>query len=227
MLSHRSCSGPNVPGAVAALLGLTVACAGPSREALEAQRAATERLRSAHAVHLPPDDRDSCVGITIRLSDRSATSEAERVRLATRVTAEEVSVALSESGLARCTARFDDERSALGLGPEPGYVELGYGVDPEGRVCAVVQHERPDLLDPRADALASAAAQCAKDALFRARFPSERVEGLERVVLLARLPLLPPRSSDLSAARSASEPLRPAPEETAVTSGDDGLGGAP
>ena len=170
-------------------LGSTLGCAGPSRQSLEERRIATERLMEAQAVYLPPEDRDSCVGIVIRLSADESRSGLAADAQTPLISAGEARAALQDSGYLECAQRFEDGRVRRGLGPESVVLRFGYGVDPEGRVCAAVEHDRPEVLDPRAASLVEEAARCAKDGLFRAQFPRDRVDGKDRVILVARLAL--------------------------------------
>lgn len=165
--------------AAALLLG---ACAGPTA----AQRAEQDRvatlLMQADAVHMPPAGVDSCVGVTVRLSGPSGQGEPERAALAERITAEEVSSALGAAGAEKCKQAFLDALYDADLASEPLQLKVAFGVDPAGRVCAVVERGRSAVIDPGAAPFVEQAATCLKDALFRAQLPAERVKPEERVV---------------------------------------------
>lgn len=165
------------------------ACVGPSKAEQREARVVTERLMEAAAVYLPPDERASCVGRTVRLTEPGPAAAEERAALASRLSDEEVSARLDAAGWTDCRRGFTSSRASEGYLPEPVVLSLGYGVDPEGRVCAVVEQARPDLVDPRSIPLVDEAARCAKDALFRARFPTGLVEGSDRVVKTVELHL--------------------------------------
>ncbi|MCA9552390.1 MAG: hypothetical protein KC933_20315 [Myxococcales bacterium] len=165
--------------AAAALAG---ACAGPSA----AQRAEQDRLATlmmeASAVHMPPAGVDSCVGVTLRLSDPSGKDEPERAALEGRFTEAEVGEALAAAGVERCKQAFLDGLYDADLASEPLQVTVAFGVDPLGQVCAVVERGRSRVIDPGAGPFVDQAATCLKDALFRAQLPAERVKDTERVV---------------------------------------------
>lgn len=181
---------------------MLVACVGPSAAERREQAVVTRRLMEAQAVHLPPEGRASCVGITTRLTEGGPAAERERRALAGRLSDDEVAAALRGARLDACPRRFEAARVARGLGPEPVVLVLGYGIDAAGRVCAVVEQTREALLDPAAAPLAEAAARCAKEALFAAQFPAGRVDGDARIVRLVRVPLS--ASASTAWAREAS-----------------------
>lgn len=143
----------------------------------------------AQAVYLPPDGRDSCVGVTVRLTEGPA-PESNPETLGDRITDVEVQAGLDKVSISTCVADFNDARMSLGLGPEPGALALGFAIDPDGLVCAVVEQERMMPLNPGAMSLIDDAARCAKTALFRARFPAGRVKDKERIVLMTYLSLM-------------------------------------
>lgn len=171
--------------ALAGLLGAS--CAGPSRGQLEERAAEARRLTHAHAVYMPPAEVESCVGVVLRLSEETPGSEEERLRLEARLTDEEAARALQLAGLEACGQSWGDALREAGLTPEPLQLRMAYGVDPNGRVCAVVQRTRPEPLDPSAAAFLDGAVDCMKEAVLRARFPAGRVEDRERVVRFAVL----------------------------------------
>lgn len=160
------------------------ACAGPSRAQRQEQAEVAHLMMTAAAVHMPPAGVDSCVGVTVRLTDPSGKGEAERLELADRITDEEVAAALAGAGLGQCEEAYLLGLDEGGLSPEPLALEVGYGVDPGGRVCAVVERKRVEAIDPAAGPLMDGAATCLKDTLFRAKLPEARVEKKERVVRL-------------------------------------------
>lgn len=192
-------------GLVFGLALVLSACVGPSAAEREERQALTQRLMQAHAVHLPPADRSPCVGVTVRLTQPDVHASSETT--APAVTDAEADDAVGEA-LSACTARFEEARIELALGPEPNGLLLGYGVDPRGKVCAVVQAEPVDLIDPSSRPLVESAARCAKEALFGASFPAGRVEGDERAVLRVRVSLGGPRAvrSSTGSATSEEEP---------------------
>lgn len=170
------------------LTGFTFcSCAGPSAEDVERERVTVKRIMEAQSVYLPPEGRDSCVGRAVRLTGGGRFAEKER--LSERVTDAEVELALQGVDLLQCSRNFESDRMKLGFGPEPGTLRLGYAIDPAGLVCAVVEHDRLEPLDPRVAPLLEAVARCGKDALFRAQFPAGRVEGKDRIIRFVRVPL--------------------------------------
>lgn len=171
--------------------GSLAACAGPSAAQKREQAEVAHLMMTASAVHMPPAGVDSCVGVTVRLTDPSGRAEPERKQNEDLVTAEEVAAALDAAGLARCAEAYLLGLDEGGLTPEPFALTVGYGVDPAGRVCAVVERARPDPIDPAAGPLIDGAAQCLKDTLFRAQLPAGRVEGKERVVRFYTLSVNP------------------------------------
>lgn len=170
------------------MLGLLLAaCAGPSAEQKRETEMVTRRLMDAAAVHLPPGGRASCVGRAVRLTEPGA--EGEREASAQGLDDETARAVLTAAGWGGCAERYEEARALEGLMPEVLTLDLGYGVDPEGAVCAVVEQRRAQPIDPRAAPLLESAAVCAKDVLFAARFPAGLVEGEARVVRLASLRL--------------------------------------
>jgi hypothetical protein len=164
-------------------LCLVVSCAGPSRSQIAERDAEVRRLATARAVHMPKGV-DSCVGVTLRLTDAGATPQAiaEREQWARLLSDEEVDAAIDRAGASKCGAIYVDAVREGLASPEPAKLSMSYGVDPDGKVCAVVEKARMELLDPAAVPLLEASAECLKDALFRAEFPAGRVKEKERIV---------------------------------------------
>ena len=158
------------------------ACAGPSAAQRQEQDQVATLLMQADAVHMPPAGVDSCVGVTVRLSDPSGRGEPERLALEERITLDEVTAALDAAGIARCTRAFMDGLYDADLAPEPLQLKVAFGVDPAGKVCAVIERGRTRVIDPGAEPFVAQAASCFKDALFSAQLPAGRVEDKERVV---------------------------------------------
>jgi hypothetical protein len=168
---------------------LLVACAGPSRAEMDAHVEEAKRIQAAGAVHMPPAGVDSCVGITVRLTEDTPGNERERKALLDRISEAEVAAALKKAGAPRCAESFREEALAQGLTNEPLRVKAGYAIDPNGKVCAVVERSRMDPIDPAAVPLLDLAAGCLKDALFRAQFPAGRVIDQERIVRFSSVDL--------------------------------------
>lgn len=170
---------------------LLSACAGPSAAQRAEQDQVARLMMTASAVHMPPPGVDSCVGVTVRLTDPSGKNEPERLKTESRVTEAEAHAALDAAGLQQCKTSFMMGLEEGGISPEPVALSVGYGVDPAGRVCAVVERGRPPLIDPAAGPLVEQAAGCLKSALFSAQFPAGRVEAKDRVVKLYTLVIQP------------------------------------
>lgn len=171
------------------LLGLVLPrCAGPSRAELAAQSQEVARLSRAHAVHLPKEV-ESCVGVTLRLADEALPIEdaLERDRLAARITAEELAAALSAAGVGACKDEYLAAVARGELSAEPMVLSMFLGIDPAGRVCAIVEPRRMEAIDPAAVPLIDGSAACVVKALFAARFPAGRVEDRERIILPYKL----------------------------------------
>jgi hypothetical protein len=174
-----------------ALLSLAVifaSCATPSRREMDEKDAEVKRMMTAHAVHLPKGV-DPCVGVTMRLSDPNANAEsvAERDKMAALISKAEVDGALDGAGVATCREIYLDAVSKGSIAPEPFEITMSFGVDPDGRVCAVVEKKRNDPIDPNAVGIVEESAACLKEALFRADLPKGRVKDRERIVLTYHL----------------------------------------
>lgn len=163
---------------------LFAACAGPSAAQREQQAQVARLMMTASAVHMPPKPVDSCVGVTVRLTDPSGKNEPERMKTEVFISGDEAEAAVQAAGLERCRRSFLMGLEDGGIGLEPLALTVGYGVDPDGRVCAVVERQRADVIDPAAAPLVQQAAGCLKNTLFAAQFPKERVQDKERVVRL-------------------------------------------
>lgn len=183
------------------------ACATPSRGDLAEREAEVRRLTSARAVFMPKEV-ESCVGVTLRLSEEGASRESvtERDELSKRLTLEEVKGAIERAGVLVCRDVFFDAVNRRATSPEPLQVSMSYGIDASGRVCAVVERQRMEPIDVAAVPLLEESASCVKDALFRARFPVDRVKDRERIVLTYTLVMDPTQgdSSKPPAANSGS-----------------------
>jgi hypothetical protein len=166
---------------------LASGCAGPGRAELAAHAVEARQLASARAVFMPPAGTESCVGVTLRLSSGTPAEEAERAAFAGRFAEAEVEGAVR--GLSRCVAEYEVARAAGSLSAEPVTLRFGYGVDGEGRVCAVVEPARGALVEPALGPLLDEAARCASEALWASRFPAGRLSGKERAVLIETLRL--------------------------------------
>ncbi len=160
-------------------LFLLSACATPSASEFEARQREARQISEARAVHLPPQG-DSCVGVALRISATGGSAFAERI------TPETVAAAAEAAGLERCRQAYQEGVAALAIPPEAVQIELGYGIGPDGKVCAVVEHQRRDPLEPAAAELFEAAAVCVKDVLFAAVLPAGKVEDRDRVVGIFR-----------------------------------------
>lgn len=161
-------------------LFFTGACAGPSQADLDARAAEASRIMRAQAVHMPPKGTDPCVGVTTRLTEERF--EQERMQFAGRITDEEVKSTMEAAGAQTCRDVYTDSLSEAGVEFEALGYKVGYGVDPAGKVCAIVERDRPEPIDPAADAAIESAGTCLKNVLFKASFPAGRVEDRERVV---------------------------------------------
>jgi hypothetical protein len=161
-------------------------CATPSRSEMAERDAEVKRLTSARAVHMPKGV-ESCVGVTLRLTDPAA--EAERAGLASLVSAEEIAAATAGAEACR-TAYLDAVAQGL-TSAEPIQLAMSYGIDPDGKVCAVVEKERAEPIDPTAGPLLDQSAECLKNALFSAQFPAGRVKEKQRIVLTYKLAMDP------------------------------------
>lgn len=173
----------------AAFLLLLTGCVGPSRVEMDERMAEAKRIQAAGAVHMPPAGVDSCVGVVVRLTEEGA--EAERNLLIDRIKESEVQAALQKAGAFRCAEAFRQAALEQGLTSEPLRVKAGYGIDPAGRVCCVVEKGRMEPLDPAAAPLLEEAADCLKNALFRAQFPAGRLLDKERLVRFSSVDLTP------------------------------------
>ncbi|MCK6545513.1 hypothetical protein L6R52_06560 [Myxococcota bacterium] len=181
-------------GTALALTALALAaCVTPSRRELETQQAEVRQMASAHAVHMPPAGTDSCVGVTLRLADPAAGAEttAERDAIAARISGAEVDAALASAGLDVCRALWLDAVAAGRITAEPMLLRVDVGIDPAGKVCAVVERTRMTPVDPAATGVLEQAAGCLKDVLFRAPLPAGRVVDRERVVRTIELSAAP------------------------------------
>lgn len=158
----------------------TVACAGPSRAEIAERDAEVRRLTTAKAVHLPKGV-DSCVGVTMRLTDPN-TAPAERDLAASLVTDQEAKDVLEKAGALACREPYLAAVREGSASPEPIQIAMTYGVDPAGKVCAVVEKQRMEPVDPGAVGLLEDGAECLKNALFRAAFPAGRAVDKTRVV---------------------------------------------
>jgi hypothetical protein len=170
------------------LLPALAACATPSRSELAAQESEMHQMSSAHAVHLPKGV-DPCVGVTLRLSDPAAPGEIVKARddMAHRLMASDAENALASAGVATCKDIYLDAVAHGQTAPEPMMLSMSYGIDPAGKVCAVVERTRNDPVDPNAVGVIEESANCLKDALFRAQFPVGLVKDRERIVLTYHL----------------------------------------
>ncbi len=175
---------------VVSALGLA-ACAGPSAGQRAEQDRVARLMMTAPAVHMPPNGVASCVGVTIRLTDPSGRAEAERKTTEVFISAAETSAAFDRSGLPGCRDAFLLGLEDGGLSPEPLHLTVGFGVDPQGKVCAVVERPRAAVIDPAAGPLVEQAAQCLKNVLFSAQLPANRVQGKVRVVRMFSLSVTP------------------------------------
>lgn len=185
--------------AVTVLALLVIACAGPSRSEMAAQDAEVKRMMQAHAVHLPKGV-DPCVGVTLRLSDPPGTADAqERDQLAAKLTKEEIERAIEAAGATKCSELYVEAVGEGRTSPEPLQIAMSYGVDPTGKVCAVVERKRIEPVDPAAITLFEQSATCLKDALFNATFPAGRVKDKERIILSYRLAVDPVKDVKKSA----------------------------
>lgn len=175
---------------MATVLLAGVGCAGPSRAEMAEKQAEIGRMNSAHAVHMPKGI-DSCIGVTLRLLDANAAAEAvaEREERAKLVTAEEIAAATA--GAQACRNNYLEAVAAGQTSAEPLLIALSYGIDPDGKVCAVVEKDRQEPIDPNATGLLDQSAECVKNALFAAQFPAGRVKEKERIVLTYRLAMEP------------------------------------
>jgi hypothetical protein len=173
---------------LACLLILGSACVTPSRAELAEKDAEVKRMMTAHAVHLPKGV-DPCVGVTMRLSDPNANADsvAERTKMAELVSKDEVDGALQAAGVATCRDIYLDAVTKGSISPEPFEITMSYGIDPDGKVCAVVEKKRNDPVDPNAVGVVEESATCLKEALFRAQLPKARVKERERIVLTYHL----------------------------------------
>lgn len=174
----------------ALLLIALASCATPSRSEIQERDAEVRRLTSAKAVHMPKGV-ESCVGVTLRLLDPGAPAEtvADRERLSKVVSAAEIKTATAN--VENCRNIFLDAVKAGTTSAEPIQLAMSYGIDPDGKVCAVVEKERQEPIDPSAAPLLDQSAECLKNALFASQFPSGRVKDKERIVLQYRLSLEP------------------------------------
>lgn len=184
-----------------ALLGLA-ACAGPSAAQRQEQAEVARLMMTASAVHMPPAGVDSCVGITVRLTDPSGRGEAERARSEVWISEAEAEAAFAAAGLERCKEAYLLGLDAGGISPEPLALTVGYGVDPAGKVCAIVERTRPDPIDPAAGPLIDQAAECLKNVLFTAALPAGRVEDKDRVVRFFTLSVQPEVATSSTATTS-------------------------
>ncbi len=148
------------------------------------------RMSSAHAVHMPKGV-DSCIGVTLRLLDANASAEsvAEREERAKLLTGQEISEATA--GAEACKNAYLEAVAAGQTSAEPLLLALSYGVDPEGKVCAVIEKDRQEPIDSSAAALLEQSADCVKNALFASQFPAGRVKEKERIVLTYKLAMDP------------------------------------
>lgn len=162
------------------LLSAAAACATPSQADYDAHAAEAARLMRAEAVHMPPKGTDPCVGVTARLTEAKYADEREQ--LASRISDEEITAAIEAAGAARCREIYRGSLADAGAAFEPLAYRVGYGIDPAGKVCAIVERDRPEPIDPSADAAIDNAGTCLKNVLFAASFPTGRVEDRERVI---------------------------------------------
>jgi hypothetical protein len=177
-----------IEGSALLLLLALAACVTPSRAEMAEKDAEVKRMMTAHAVHLPKGV-DPCVGKTMRLSDPNANADsvAERDKMAGLVSKDEIDSALESAGVATCRDIYLDAVSKGSISPEPFEITMSYGIDPNGKVCAVVEKKRNDPVDPNAAPVVEESANCLKEALFRADLPKGRVKDLERIVLTYHL----------------------------------------
>ncbi len=126
--------------------------------------------------------------MTLRLAD---TPEAEDAH-ASKLSDPEIESSLAAAGLKQCRDNYLDGLEMAALTPETLRVSVGYGVDPAGRVCAVVQGEKTRSIDPSVGPLFDVAATCLRDVLFRAQLPAGRVEDKQRIVKVYHLMVEPP-----------------------------------
>lgn len=164
-------------------LGAISGCAGPSRSQLKAQAKEIQALQTAHAVHLPPSV-DSCVGVTLRLSRGPGRASAERHPQA--LSAQELENGLKAAGIERCGAAFAEQAEANDA-EEAVSLDYAIGVDPAGKVCAIVEWARAPAESDVGELLQEELAACAKASLFRASLPAGRVSGKERIIRLLRI----------------------------------------
>jgi hypothetical protein len=188
---------------VSPIIIVIAGCAGPSRSEMEKQDREASLLMKAHAVHMPKDV-DSCVGVTLRLTDPSAGAEAvaERASFAKVISKEEIAGVMQAGNVDRCKAIYLDAVAEGRASPEPMHIAMHYGIDPAGRVCAVVEKQRMEPIDPAANPLLEASATCLKETLFSAKFPEGRVKEKERAILTYDLVADPTDASKPSAAAS-------------------------
>jgi hypothetical protein len=171
-------------------LVLVAACASPSRSEMQERDAEVRRLTSARAVHMPKGV-ESCVGVTLRMIDPSAPAETVAERDAMTKLLTEAEIKASTSAAEACANGFLEAVRAGQTSAEPIQLAMSYGIDPDGRVCAVVEKERQEPIDPSAAPLLDQSAECLKEALFASQFPAGRVKEKERIVLQYRLSLEP------------------------------------
>lgn len=163
------------------------ACAGPTSAQRAEQGRVARLMMKASAVHMPPSGVASCVGVTIRLTDPSGKAEAERKSTELFISADEARAAFETAGLSACRDTFVVGLEDAGLSPEPLHLTVGFGVDPQGKVCAIVERPRTPAIDPAAGPMVDQAAQCLKNVLFSAQLPVDRVQGKSRMVRMFSL----------------------------------------
>ncbi|MBK8013996.1 MAG: hypothetical protein IPK13_21950 [Deltaproteobacteria bacterium] len=199
-------------GLVLSLLGAS--CVGPSRAEMQEREMEARRIMRAKAVHMPPKGVDPCVGVTVRLTEDNDEARAERALFASRIDDDAVNALVDAAGLDRCRAAYQEGIETGGLSPEVLLLKLGYAVDPEGRVCAVVERQREDPLDTGAIPLIEDVARCAKDVLFSVQFPKGLVKERERIVRFLSLkvdPLTAEAGKEAPSSPPASSSASPSP----------------
>ena len=173
-------------------------CVTPSQADMDARAEEARQITRARAVHMPPEGRDSCVGVTLRLTQGNPAADQELSAAASKITDAEVSAAMADAGVTTCHEVYLNGIETQGITSEPLQIKFGYGIDPDGKVCAVVEHTRADPIDPSAIPLIDSSADCLKNVLFKAKFPAGRVEEQERVVRVYELNVSPTKTTTTS-----------------------------
>lgn len=191
------------------LSALAVSCVGLSQAEMQERENEARRIMRAKAVHMPPKGVDPCVGVTVRLTEDTEEAKTERALFASRLDEDAVKTLIDAAGLERCRTVYREGVEAGGLSPEVLLLKLGYAVDPDGRVCAVVERQREDPLDSGAIPLIEDVARCAKDVLFAAQFPKGLVKDRERIVRFLALKVEPVATDVNEASGSSGSSVAP------------------